>query len=77
MSGVTPAPVKPYRALAVTFSAFCRLSRTARRAGSVASFSCARVAVRACDHNSRERLLQPLSVTKPSTLGVISDLVCS
>ncbi len=42
------APVKPYRALAVTLSAFCLLSSTARRAGSVASFSCARVAVRAC-----------------------------
>ena len=42
--------MKPYRALAVTLSAFCLLSSTARRAGSVASFSCARVVVRACSH---------------------------
>ncbi len=75
MSGVTPAPVKPYRALAVTFNAFCRLSSTARRAGSVASFSCARVAVRACRYNARERLLQLLSPTVGGLEGQSTGIV--
>ena len=37
--------MKPYSALAVTFSAFCRPSRTARAAGSEVAFSCSRVAL--------------------------------